>query len=1045
MIKHLLPELADLRAAKALVWAIPFLIGTVAYAQDPSAAGSPATQLTEAAPGPAAPPAPASQGEASTERVVVTGSYIPTAEEVTASPLDTLTTQELRRAGTSDVLTVLQKRNPDFVGAANLGNTNANITSGATLGGGIVSIRGFPTLVLFKNRRIADSAAIATGGFQFSDVNLFPTALISRIEVLKDGASALYGSDAVGGVVNIFMKEDYQGAEIGARYGFSVESGVAERRAYVIGGVGNETTHVTAGFQYLEEDGLFQRERAYSQLPPQGSTITFGGVGLDDSSFYLLKGTDPNKPFGPFALNSPFDAPGVVPGGVAPLPENAGYGQLPQAYDPTSSATVAGYNLFQVPTSTLDISNTNAYMAGTHQIFGKELEIFGDFLYSKNHNENYLNAQPINNASVSPTGGLLILGSVRVDPNDPTGSTLIPEDRGAPAPFNPFQLSIDSNTLSGPYSLYAFNRYQEAAPRRFLNDTNFYRFLLGLRSEFAKNWTAETAAYYSHYSIDFVNTGLVRADQLNAMIAGTAIDNNGNPIPALDFFAHNPIGTGPGQVTPAQFATAFGNNIRKQDSFQEVFDGRVTGLPFNLPGGPVGIALGGEYREEGFKLKDSPEIFIGSVPVQEINASRSVYSFFAELSIPIVGSAQKVPGIYSLELSLAGRYDHYEGVKEDAKVPKIALRYQPIKDLTLRATYSNSFVAPNLFQLVGPAGTGFSPTISLINPATGESEQQNTQAQVLGGSNPDLVPSTAESYTAGIVYSPSFVPGLTITADYFRTLQQQIVGILGGASILNSVNNSGPASPYADLVAFGNFPGQQGSRPVTAPGQLFGNLINVYYIDTFRNIGAARAEGFDLAARYNLDLQKWGQLELGANAVVFTKSDLKRTAQSHYYNINGLDFAEGGGGNPEYKLTFLAEYRWQGATLSLNANYIPELRNSVSDDPETVDQNALDVIDDYFSVDGRLSYTFVRKAPEVASTAGYSKDGKSSVDKNAVATSAGTLGVVDRILDGLTLTVGCNNIFDETPPYVAGANSATDLSLYDPFGRFVYFEVSKKF
>ena len=158
-------------------------------------------------------------------------------------------------------MTILQKRNPDFVGGGNIGSSNANISSGGTQGGSVISLRGLPTLVLFEGRRIADSAAIATGGAQFSDVSIFPTSLISRIEVLKDGASALYGSDAVGGVVNVFLKDDYTGLEMGYRYGFTVEPGVAERKAYVIAGVGNDTTHVTAGFQYYEIDPLFLRER----------------------------------------------------------------------------------------------------------------------------------------------------------------------------------------------------------------------------------------------------------------------------------------------------------------------------------------------------------------------------------------------------------------------------------------------------------------------------------------------------------------------------------------------------------------------------------------------------------------------------------------------------------------------------------------------------------------------------------------------------------------------------------------------------------------
>ena len=141
----------------------------------------------------------------------------------------------------------------------------------------------------------------------------------------------------------------------------------------------------------------------------------------------------------------------------------------------------------------------------------------------------------------------------------------------------------------------------------------------------------------------------------------------------FDFFARNPVGTGFGQVRQADFNTIFGSNIRDQQSFQRAFDLRVTGFPLELPGGPLGVAAGVEYRVEGFKVKDSPEIFIGSVPIQEITTDRAVTSVNAEVRIPIVGSQQNITGIYNLELSLAGRYDTYEHVSQDAKVPKVTL------------------------------------------------------------------------------------------------------------------------------------------------------------------------------------------------------------------------------------------------------------------------------------------------------------------------------------------------------------------------------------
>ncbi len=211
------------------------------------------------------------------ERVVVTGSLIPTAEEVTATPVDTFGRREIERSGSVQVLEILQKREADITGAGNIGSSNANIALGATQGGSIVSIRGLPTLVLYEGRRIADSAAISTGGLQFADVSLFPSALVSRIEVLKDGASALYGSDAVGGVINIFLKHDYKGVEIGYRYGFTPTSATQNTLVYVMAGTGNDKTNISVGYQYYQTSGLFQRERAYS-AETFGSTLYGGSV-----------------------------------------------------------------------------------------------------------------------------------------------------------------------------------------------------------------------------------------------------------------------------------------------------------------------------------------------------------------------------------------------------------------------------------------------------------------------------------------------------------------------------------------------------------------------------------------------------------------------------------------------------------------------------------------------------------------------------------------------------------------------------------------------
>ncbi|MGH8101144.1 MAG: hypothetical protein ACREIW_07595, partial [Chthoniobacterales bacterium] len=181
--------------------------------------------------------------------------------------------------------------------------------------------------------------------------------------------------------------------------------------------------------------------------------------------------------------------------------------------------------------------------------------------------------------------------------------------------------------------------------------------------------------------------------------------------------------------------------------------------------------------------------------------------------------------------------------------------------------------------------------------------------------------------------------------------------------------------------------------------------------------------------------------------VVFMEHDKRTTPDSPYFNINGLIGDESFGAYPEYKLTFLFEHRWHGFTLNLNANYIPEMRNALSGDPETDNQSTFQLVNDYIIFDGRLSYEFSFPAPEAAATAPAMKDGKAVADKKAVVPGvfSPSCWSYQNWLNNMTVAVGCNNMFDRDPPIVVGGNSDTNLATYDPFGRFIYFEVDKKF
>ena len=242
----------------------------------------------------------------SADRVVVTGSNIPTADNVGPAPVDTVDQSVRDTTGQEDVESVLTRSVPAISSssgagsASNLGQSNADISSGATLGGSSIALHGLPILVLLDGRRVTDAAAEAVGGLQFSDVNLFPSALVKRIEVLKDGASAIYGTEAVGGVVNVILDKEFQGFDLSTRYGFTEKGDIHNERYSGIFGFGDGKTHIVLAADYVEQDPIFDSDRPFA-TPSYGSSYYAGIV-----HFYTA-GAIPGYPGNPFG-NSIVDA-----------------------------------------------------------------------------------------------------------------------------------------------------------------------------------------------------------------------------------------------------------------------------------------------------------------------------------------------------------------------------------------------------------------------------------------------------------------------------------------------------------------------------------------------------------------------------------------------------------------------------------------------------------------------------------------------------------------------------------------------------------------
>ena len=978
---------------------------------------------------------------AEADRVTVTGSNIPTSEEVGEAPVDTVDQAARDRTGQEDVLEVLTRSTPAIsAGGGNLGQSNAGINSGATYGGSSVNIHGLPTLVLLDGRRLTDSSAAAAGGGTFTDVNLFPSALVKRIEVLKDGASAIYGTEAVGGVVNVILDQEFQGFEFSTRYGFTERGDTKDQRFSGAFGFGDDKTHIVIGAEYVNQDPIFNRQTDYANV--SFGTTTYPGIArFNGTVFQLAPG-----------INSPS---AVVPAGSIPVPVG-GVNPFPAGvYNQISSLQAAGgFNLSNATTVTLDQNRTNVFASADRQLIGDHVVAFVDFLYASNYSQNFLNAQP-----VSTNTGIVV----------PIG-----------APFNPFFNATDT-PLTGSSPVLANNRFVDF-PRIFRNDADFYRVVAGFKGEIIKNYNYEIALNTSREQLTFKNPNLIVASDVNDAIAG-GFDAAGNPVPAT-FNADGSVATpaGPfsivrGNLQPAldifarnnpaaALQNITGDNIRYLETKFQGVDGKITSFPFNLPAGPVGFAAGGEYRHEFLRAQDSPEIFIGSVPIGEIDTGRDVFAFFGETQIPLVSPDQHIPFLYSANIDGAFRFENFSD-SGSSWVPKVGFTLLPIKDVALRGSFSKSFTAPTIYQTKGPSSNGFTDSYDI--------GAGSEQAQSEGGSNGNLASTRANTYTAGIVISPHQVPGFTINGDFFHVDETRITGAIDPVQAIESVNAVGQASPFASFVHRDSF---TGPTDFTA-GSLVGNGPITFVTANQQNLGGAHIAGVDFGAHYTHDFGLPGQVSIGIDGTYFLQYKVSTLKGSDFFDIIGYYVGQSGLVQP-YHLTPEVEYKIRGFTASALANYIPSARDArdISLDPTpgfggtnpdkaaaleaATGRSDLPIIRDYYTIDLLFSYEFLPPPPADAPVPA-GKDGKDRVvsgkdgkdGKTQVATSHDMAKSMftTRLLDGLKFSFGIDNVTNARPAKIGSlANfdsgpdaTNTDAAIYDPYQRRYYFVISKKF
>jgi outer membrane receptor protein involved in Fe transport len=983
--------------------------------------------------------APGTPEAATAERVIVTGSNIPTAEEVGPNPVTTLNRDMIEKSGERNTEQLL--RNIPLANANGIPVSNNENGSNTAVGAATIALRGFDaraTLILLDGRRVAPYPTGNNPGLPFNamfvDLNSIPQPAIESIEILKDGASTTYGADAVAGVVNIKMRHHFDRVEASVEYGNTLDKDSGEYAAALIGGVGNDVTSFTGVVNFYHRNSIANRDRGFSAVPPfLSSNASPYNLQLSKAVVAAAGGT-----VVPGTAATEFGTPPDFTNGLAPASAYIYGARRPRS----ASGSLPGFNFNQFSLSFPSTERYGGYLRAEHKFIGDQLVIYADVFYQNVQSHNEL-APPASGSW--QTFGQTILA---VPPNSPIApgaeppSTPTHAATGVPAdafnPFNPFNQIISGGTRA---------RVAEFGNRLFDNETDAWLGTIGFKGDklFDGSWGYDAAFRYSQ--LKNVQTG----QQVSASLFNR-IMNAADPIfdPSSAQFIgttipFNPFGDYRRPIASNQATVEFARVHPKDKDVSKLatLDGTIyTTDLFDLPAGGVGLAVGGQFRREN--LVETPDRLnvigdiIGNSPVPEARGGRKSFAFYAETNIPIFSPTNAIPGFRSLDFTAAGRFEDFRNNDTNVLVPKVGVRWQPFDEqLTLRSTWGEGFREPSLEELYS------APTSTLFpshDPQNGGVFEPETNTLIF--SNPNLQPEDSRSFSAGFVYTPKYVPGLTFSADFWDIERTGVIFAKTADQVLQDELN-GTLTP-----------------PENVERDVDGNITRI----TTQNLNSSSqtARGVDFSLLYQRQTP-WGtftSLTQVAHLYEFFFADYsgsfgKSNGVPVYFNGNLAGVTTNPGASNEglyrWKGDSRLDWTWRGFDLVGTVRFtdgFKERRPSLA--PHYVHQT--------FFFDGQLSYDLTALLPvtETTPVAGYSKSakevvrGKDGQPTETAATQTANAGhdAWWYLLHDTTITIGCNNIFGQDPPFASGeGGNAVGYPgfTYDATGRFVYVRLTKRF
>lgn len=941
--------------------------------------------------------------------VQVTGSLIRRVDTESANPVTTVSRKAIEASGVTTVGQLLQQL-PSLTGDSLTPQVN---NGGGGDGASTISLRGLGsarTLILLDGKRLVTN-----------DVNTLPINMIDRVEVLNEGAGTVYGSDAVAGVVNFITRKNFSGTEITASYGGALDKGDATKfSSSFTTGISSDTGHMVLGISYDNAGAIKAPDRDVGEIVRAynygsiSETVVGGSSRIPTGRFYTslgqltrIEGTD---------------------------------GSSADNFRPRIGSDIYNYqteNLLYTPNDHVQ------FFALGNQNFNDNLRGYASLLFNHTGGHNQLAPEAFDSSTLT----------------DANGNQLLPVISQY-SQYNPLGVDVTRFTF----------RATETGDRVSHASDNIYQGTLGLKATLLDRFEWDNSVTYGREDDTSTQYGYLNVAQLNQQLGpsrdGTCYTDGTFSTPINGCVPVNILGTY-GNTYSGLSKPVTGTTSTDLVIADSSISGELFALPF-LHADPISGAIGLEYRD--FRLADNPDSAAQLFQLSESNSvatsgSYTVKEAYAEFLIPVL---KDLPGAKSLNIDVGTRYSKYSNFG-DTTNGKYAIEYRPIRDLLVRATYSDIFRAPTIADLYTGHSTTAPSYIDPCNGYTGSSDfyqhiaeacvgvpvgysQADSQGNVIIGGNPDLKPEKGYTTDFGFVYSPQWYRPLSVQFDWWTYRIHDAIQSLGLQTYVTGCAASG------DPLFCGN--GTVSESPFVRDAT--GNIVSGTELPS--NIGTFFTNGFDFGIQLSYPKTAYGSFTFDFNGTYvdkYTQSVLGANGQSVLnYSLAGQnDGSFAGGGVPRFKFTASLDWAYKNWDVVLRNRFVSG----------ESDNGGQDGLGNYYGLDvsgvgSGLGYIGDKAGNEVYGITGVGRCNQggeryTAIDNDGAFTGTPgqavayqcfrDSGYVDYQDVQVTykakpihtdFTIGVNDLFDQGAPiaYTYGPAFNYDASNYDVTGRFLY-------